>query len=464
MFTVKLFDGRGRGFPGAVPRKLASGETPSASLRTCYSPLRVTAPDTNRLDGDRIAGVVGEVLDQTPVVDIHTHLFPPSFGACALSGVDALLTYHYLEAEFFRASPMTPEAYWQLQVSDRADAIWKTLFVERSPLSEATRGVVAVLDALGLDPGVRSLEETRAWFASQAHEEHVDRVMDLAGVRYVVMTNDPLDPDEMRLWTEGRVPGDRFRAALRLDRVVNEWDAHVEALRRRGFPVEPDAGGRSATSVRRFLEASIEKLDPLYMAVSLPDTFRYPAEDVRSRLLSEAVLPHCREAGIPLACMIGVRRQVNPRLRLAGDASGRADVKAVAALAERHPEIRFLVSMLSRENQHELCVYARKFANILPFGCWWFLNNPSIVTEITRERLEMLGTGFVPQHSDARILEQLIYKWRNTRRTLRPVLAETYGLLAADGGRVTRSMIERDVVRLSSGNFEDFVRSRGEAA
>jgi CheY-like chemotaxis protein len=28
-------------------------------------------------------------------------------------------------------------------------------------------------------------------------------------------------------------------------------------------------------------------------------------------------------------------------------------------------------------------VAARKFANLMPFGCWWFLNNPSIVAVFT---------------------------------------------------------------------------------
>jgi len=64
----------------------------------------------------------------------------------------------------------------------------------------------------------------------------------------------------------------------------------------------------------------------------------------------------------------------------------------------------------------------------MPFGCWWFMNNPSIVEEITRERIEMLGTSFIPQHSDARVLEQVIYKWNNTRRTLARILADTYRL------------------------------------
>ena len=75
----------------------------------------------------------------------------------------------------------------------------------------------------------------------------------------------------------------------------------------------------------------------------------------------------------------------------------------------------------------------------MPFGCWWFLNNPSIVEEITRERLEMLGTSFIPQHSDARVLEQVIYKWRNTRRTMAPILANAYHLLSEDGRPVTRA-------------------------
>ena len=159
---------------------------------------------------------------------------------------------------------------------------------------------------------------------------------------------------------------------------------------------------------------------------------------------------------MPLSLMIGVRYLVNPALRLAGDAVGRADLGALERLCVQFPENRFLCSVLSRENQYELCVYARKFSNLMPFGCWWFLNNPSIVEEMTKERIEMLGTSFIPQHSDARVLEQVIYKWRNTRRTLAPILADKYALLAADGRAVTVEDIRRDVTRLFRTNFENW--------
>jgi hypothetical protein len=174
-------------------------------------------------------------------------------------------------------------------------------------------------------------------------------------------------------------------------------------------------------------------------------------------MLKQVVLPSCREFNIPLSLMIGPRYQVNPAIRLAGDAVGRADLRAVEHLCREYPENRFLISVLSRENQHELCVYARKFANLLPFGCWWFLNNPSIVEEITRERIEMLGPSFIPQHSDARILEQVIYKWHNTRRTMAPILSHAYELLAEDGRGVTREEIQRDIKKLFRDNFANFV-------
>ncbi|MEO5924367.1 MAG: glucuronate isomerase [Bryobacteraceae bacterium] len=389
-----------------------------------------------------IAHEVEAVLAATSVVDMHTHLFAPRFGSLGLSGIDNLLTYHYLEAELFRENPIQPEQYWSLTLTERADLIWKTLFVESVPVSEGTRGVIAVLSALGLDTRAPDLKTYREYFRDQDPQAHIANVFRLAGVRQVVMTNDPLDPAEARFWESAADSDVRFAPALRLDRILND-----------GAMTDP-------AEVRAYLTTYVDKMSPLYMAVSLPDTFQYPEDSVRARLLRDAVLPVCREFGLPMALMIGVRRQVNPALKLAGDASGRADLKALEAICRDHPNNRFLVSVLSRENQHELCVLTRKFSNLMLFGCWWFLNNSSVVEEITRERLEMLGLGFIAQNSDARVLEQLIYKWRNTRRTIAPVLASQLEMLASDGRPVTPADIEQAVNRLFKTNFESWISSQ----
>src|SRR5258705_13366980 len=80
-------------------------------------------------------------VSKTPAIDVHTHVLPPEFKGLFLSGIDELLTYHYLIAETFRSTDLTPACFWRMTKPERADLVWKTLFVENTPLSEAARGI-----------------------------------------------------------------------------------------------------------------------------------------------------------------------------------------------------------------------------------------------------------------------------------------------------------------------------------
>ena len=342
--------------------------------------------------------------------------------------------------------------------AERADLVWQTLFVDNTPLSEATRGIITVLTAFDLDPRATDLKEAREFFAAQDPQQHIDRVLEMAGVSDLVMTNDPLHEQETNIWDQNLVFDKRFHASLRLDSVLNDWPNASQLLSQQGFDVSAQLDGRTFDEVRRFFDKWILKMSPLYLAVSLPADFKYPDDDVRHQLINEAVIPTAHEHGLPIAVMIGVRRAINPALRAAGDGMGRADVSAVERICADHPDVRFLATFLSRENQHELCVSARKFNNLMPFGCWWFLNNPSIVSEITAERLELLGLSFVPQHSDARVLEQLIYKWAHSRTVIARQLFEMYERLLESGRAVTPREIARDAARLFSENFTEWTK------
>jgi len=105
-------------------------------------------------------------------------------------------------------------------------------------------------------------------------------------------------------------------------------------------------------------------------------------------------------------------------------------------------------------------VTARKFRNLMIFGCWWFLNNPSLIDEITRMRFELLGSSVIPQHSDARVLDQLIYKWAHSRRIIANVLCEKYRDLMDTGWVLTEEEIRRDVNKLFGGTFEEFLNKK----
>lgn len=404
-----------------------------------------------------IREIVARVVDKTPVTDLHTHLYAPAFGPLLLWGIDEMLTYHYLAAEVLRVSSMPYEVYWALSKRQQADLIWHELFIERSPVGEACRGVLTALDRLGLDVSDRNLDEYRGYFTAQRPEDHVDTVLKTAGLKCVVMTNDPFDVLERPVWLNGFSGDKRFHAALRLDVLLNDWNRACSVLREWGYDVEPTLGAKTTGEVRRFLDEWIRRMDALYMAASFPPDFAFPEDSPRARLIESCVLPAGRDNGIPFAMMIGVKRNVNPALKLAADGVGLSDVDTVARLCAAYPENRFMVTMLARENQHELCVTARKFRNLMLFGCWWFLNNPSLIEEMTRMRMELLGLSFVPQHSDARVLDQVIYKWVHSRATIAKVLASKYADLVATGWRLDESDIARDAARLLDSNFWEFL-------
>ncbi|MGB9662839.1 MAG: glucuronate isomerase [Moorellaceae bacterium] len=394
------------------------------------------------------------------VTDMHTHLYPPAFGDLLLYGIDELLTYHYLVAEFFRYSGLEYEAFFNLPKRQQADLVYNTLFKKHSPLSEAQRGFLTVLKELGLIGDAEDLEELRRLLNVKSLCDYVDKVFALAGVKEVVMTNDPFDLRERQLWEEIGNRDPRFKAALRLDPLLNSYENAVGELVRLGYHIGSPTERKTVEEIQRFLRYWITKTQAVYLAVSLPPDIKLPEDSCRSIILERAVLPVCREYNLPLALMIGVRRAVNPRLGVAGDSLGKADIRFIEYLCRHYPDNRFLVTMLSRENQHELAVTARKFSNLMVFGCWWFLNNPGIVREITAMRLEILGLSFIPQHSDARVLEHLIYKWAHFRKVMAEVLAEKYLELWQCGWRLTEEDIRRDVERLFRDNFWSFVAGR----
>lgn len=401
---------------------------------------------------------VEQTCAKTTITDIHTHLFPPSHGGLLLWGIDEMLGYHYLVSELFMVAPreLTPQIFAAMPRARQADLVWEHLFLKRTPISEAARGVLLTLKLLGIDPGQRDLKKIRAQLAGMKIEKHLPEIFQLAGLDSAIMTNDPFNAEEVS-YLQRKLPVPAcLKTALRIDPLLNDFAQAAEQMKAQGYRLP--AGNRGRYDVaRRFLVDWANQLKPVYMAASMSNDFAYPADDARAELLDRVVLPVAKELGLPLALMIGVKRQVNPALKIAGDAGGVADVSCVQHLAAGHPDVKFLFTFISRVNQHELCILARLFGNVHVFGCWWYSNQGSIIAEIMRMRLEMLGTAFTAQHSDARVLDQLLYKWAEARRILSDVLSEKYLELFNTGWRPSVQEIQRDVRRLFGGSFQEFL-------
>ena len=262
---------------------------------------------------------------------------------------------------------VTPESFYAMSKQDQASIIWQALFVDRSPISEACRGVISTLVGLGLSKEVaaRDFDGIRQYYAKfrekglQGTESFCESIFAKSGIQYAIMTNIPFDSNEARYWKPERVDySKRFRSALRVDPLLAGDRATVEnALKASGYDT-------TLEGARQYLRDWCEVMKPEYMMASTPhdfvlregtvagvkktgvneDAMKQPfafvdetnaascavncdgAEDEapsvideNSDFLSQVLMKVCEERDLPVALKIGAHRGVNPKLMAAGD-------------------------------------------------------------------------------------------------------------------------------------------------
>ena len=85
------------------------------------------------------------------------------------------------------------------------------------------------------------------------------------------------------------------------------------------------------------------------------------------------------------------------------------------------------------------------------------MNQPSLIKLILNLRIELLGLNFIPQHSDARVTDQLIYKWIHFKTLLSNVLFNHYNNIQIKNFKISENQISDDVSKLLYNNSQNFL-------
>lgn len=425
------------------------------------------------IDKSNLASSIEEIVSECPIIDVHSHLFPSAHLELCLYGIDHLLTYHYLISELFIVwSEMSVPNFYELPLESQANIVWEQLFIFRSPISEACRGVITTCQLLGLSEWIenRNLDMIREYFAGLRRnpdqlEAYIESVFEKSKVRYTVMTNQIFDYQEIELWKKRPQINlqHRFKTSLRVDTLIINYQYSLQFIRQ--FNYSP-----TVTGCKQYLRDWTQKIKPEYLMASLPYDFMYTGEDHEytiseknlspSQVIDLIIIPTALELDLPIAFKFGTQRGLNPKLKTAGDSLGVSSVESLGNLCKRYPECKFLATFLSMVNQHQLCVVARNFQNLHIYGCWWFLNNPSLIKQITEMRLELLGLGFTVQHSDARVIEQILYKWTHSKKVITNILIDKYQELLDAGWSLSDEELKRDISFLFYRSYESFIEKK----
>ena len=396
------------------------------------------------LSSDNISNKLLNIINSTPIFDLHTHLFPPKHEGYFLLGFKNLLNYHYLIAELLTATNIDASTFYSYNDEKKASLIWNELFEKRTPVSEACAGVLTILKELNIEINNKSFLSICDEYDRKIQSDK--NILDLSNVSSLVMTNNPFDLDEWSLFNTNNWDKKIYLASLRLDDLILDYE---EALKK-----AKDQTSNQKNTIVTYLEKCYSQSKPVYAAVSLNlETF----DTIFENSFWKDILVWLENKNLPLSLMLGVKRAVNKDFGLAGDGIGDINLKELSNLCNLFPNNKFLVTCLSLNDQHELTVLARKHPNLRIFGFWWFMNQPTIIKQILKMRIDMLGFSFIPQHSDARVSDQLIYKWSHFKKILHPILLEYYQELLDKNFPISENILQRDIDNLLSGNAKKYL-------
>ena len=396
------------------------------------------------LSSDNISDKLLNIINSTPIFDLHTHLFPPKHDGYFLLGFKNLLNYHYLIAELLTATNIDASTFYSYNDEKKASLIWNELFEKRTPVSEACAGVLSILKELNIDINNKNFLSICDEYDNKIQSDK--NILDLSKVSSLVMTNNPFDLDEWSLFNTNNWDKKIYLASLRLDDLILD---NAETLKK-----AKDQTSNQENAIVAYLEKCYFQSNPVYAAISLNlETFHTIFDDP----LWKDILVWLENKNLPLSLMLGVKRAVNKDFGLAGDGIGDINLKELSNLCNLFPKNKFLVTCLSLNDQHELTVLARKHPNLRIFGFWWFMNQPTIIKQILKMRIDMLGFSFIPQHSDARVSDQLIYKWSHFKKILHPILLEYYQDLLDKNFPISENILQRDIDNLLYGNAKKYL-------
>ncbi len=404
-----------------------------------------------------MAKMVWDVVHGTTVIDVRCFISPPELTAGHATGVDALLSSKSILKEFFRrrslAEPATQhseENLSSLSQGEIADLVWRRLFLEQSPLSEATRVVLTTLGLFGMAVEKRDLNLFRDEFAAMSAADRLERAFAIAKVEYVLYPVDSLAVTEP-IVKHSHNP--RFKPVLSLDSMLGDWKESARHLRNLGFGVKGKVDEFAPLELRRFLTEQVNRLNPVAISYDWPGMVQPDSHRGSARLIQEAVLPLCAERGLAF-CIAGAN--------ISGEACESEpeqplDISELAVLWRRHPDVKFLFFPAGGNQLSAACREASRYGNLLLCGPDASLANPTALTRFTRERLESCGSVFHACHSAAETVEELTGKWAHLRWTVGETLRDRYRELWRTGWRFTEDDVTADVRTIFGGNAKTFL-------
>ena len=139
---------------------------------------------------------------------------------------------------------------------------WNELFDKRTPISEACKGVLTILSELSIDYMSKSFEEINSEYSKLNLSDL--QILKISKISQLVMTNNPFDKSEWKLFKNKNWDSNKYLASLRLDDIIINPTKCLEVSKESVAYFEDENN-----LIIRYLDLVYQESQPVYAAMSL---------------------------------------------------------------------------------------------------------------------------------------------------------------------------------------------------
>lgn len=400
-----------------------------------------------------------DALAEVPVIDVHTHLVG---GKLSARGLHDVLLYHMVISDLYSAgcptgARLTEYPRWPSDAEAHQRIEQALPYLKHIRNTSSYWGVRTILaDLYGwtepidagnwrkLDARIRERAEDRSW-----HHAVLDRVNIKRTGTEIARRERGEDDDRLQYalewgfftrcqWGEydtalyelercwGRSPespapiGSETRPAT--ERVIRTLDDVRDAMAHYVGSIPYGRVLSTATHISTDIDFRPVSDSEMAEALELRESGGPTERDIYASYINEAFLTALEEQGDEVVFQFSFGAEPLPY-----ETASRLSQRTIAQVAEmvgRHPRLRFQCFLASRHANQSLCTLARELPNFSLAGYWWHNFFPDAITQVIRERLDMVPTNKqVGFFSDAYCVEWSYAKAIIVRRLLARALA-----------------------------------------
>ena len=401
-----------------------------------------------------IKNLISDEIDDTNLIDINSDFY--SYGNSYFNfGFDTFITNENLINELFLTyKKFSKNEFIKFNKIRQADIIWENLFIKNTPISEACKEVLIILNLLNINVN-KNLNLIRLKFNSNifnidsndinelSYNYYIKYLFNKSKIKYTIMNFNIFSDYDIDKWENNLEKNPYIKISFNIDQLFLNLKKSYNFIEENGF-------FPSIMGIKQYISYWKNIINPKYFFITIETNKIYTYK----LIINEIVIPLSKNINLPIALNFVNNGKFDEIQKINDNI---LSLEFIEMLCKNNKDCKFIAMFSYPINYNTLYEYQNKFSNLYIFDNTLSLKKTNLLELILKKKIDNLGINFTTFIGFNKTPEQCLYKSFILKKIIKEYLYEKYTELENIGLDISINQIKKDISILLKGNFEEFI-------